>query len=391
MIRLLVFLTGIFYLNFLSRIIIAPLLPYLERSMDLSHAQSSSFFMLLSSGYFLAILSSGFVSSKIGHRNTISASVILIGLSTFLTSFASSLMELRGGFFCMGFSAGLYLPSAIAVISSECPQRIWGRAFSVHELAPNLAFVSAPFIVALLLDRYPWQEMFRFHAMLLLAAGGLFYVIYRGKIALGTPPDLSRISQVVRTPGFALMIVMFSMGILGTLGVYNLLPLFLVNVHGMTDVAANSVTGFSRVATLLAALTGGWLSDRLGAVRTMGGVLGTSGLLVVVMGVASGNLLYACVFMQPVVAVCFFPAGFSALSSLVSADLRNLVISLVVPLAYVAGGGGIPWFIGWLADTGHFSLGISLAGAFMTAGAGLAFAMRQPHSKSDNSSTPSRP
>ncbi len=375
MIRLLVFLTGIFYLNFLSRIIIAPLLPYLETSMGLTHAQSSSFFMFLSSGYFLAILWSGFVSSKIGHRNTISASAMLIGCSVFLTSFGSSIVEMRGGFFCMGFSAGLYLPSAIATISSECPRKIWGRAFSVHELAPNLAFVTAPFIVALLLNRYPWQVMFRFQAVILIAAGVLFFLISRGRMYKGTPPDLSRIRQVVRTPGFAVMIAMFSMGIAGTLGIYNLLPLFLVNVHGMTDVAANSVTGFSRVATLVAALTGGWLADRLGAVRTMGGVLGVSGMLVIIMGIATGNLLYACVFLQPVVAVCFFPAAFSALSSLVPADLRNLVISLVVPLAYVAGGGGIPWFIGWLADTGHFSLGVSLAGGFMATGAGLALAM----------------
>lgn len=376
MIRLLIFLTCIFYLNFLSRIIIAPLLPFLERSMALTHAQSSSFFMFLSAGYFIAILGSGFVSARTGHRNTISLSAMLIACSVFMTSFASSLLEMRAGFFCMGFSAGLYLPSAIAVISAECPQNIWGRAFSVHELAPNLAFISAPFIVALLLDHCSWQNMFRFQAAVLGAAGILFLFLSKGRKEYGTPPDLAGISGVVRVSGFAMMIVMFSMGILGTLGVFNLLPLFLVNVHGMNDAAANSITGFSRVATLVAALTGGWISDRLGAVRTMGGVLVISGLLVVIMGSASGYILYACVFLQPVIAVCFFPAAFSALSSLVPAGLRNLVISLVVPLAYVAGGGGIPWFIGWLADMGCFSLGISMAGAFMAAAGCLALVLK---------------
>jgi len=377
MIRLLAFLTGIFYLNFLSRIIIAPLLPFLERSMGLSHAQSSSFFMLLSSGYFLAIIGSGFVSARIGHRNTISLSALLIACSGFLTSLASSLIGMRLGFFCMGFSAGLYLPSAIAVISAECPRRVWGRAFSVHELAPNLAFVTAPFIVALLLETYSWQVMFRFQAAVLGTVGILFFFFFfsRGKLEYGTPPDFSGIRRVIHTRGLGLMIAMFSMGILGTLGVFNMLPLFLVNVHGMSDVSANSITGFSRIATLAAALTGGWISDRLGAVGTMGGVLGISGILVLLMGFASGKLLYACVFLQPVIAVCFFPAAFSALSALVPADLRNLVISVVVPLAYVAGGGGIPWFIGWLADLQHFSMGISVAGLFMAAGAGLAYVL----------------
>ncbi len=373
---LLIFLTVIFYLNFVSRIIIAPLLPFLERSMHLSHAQSSSLFMLLSAGYFIAILCSGIVSSRVGHRNTIAISAMLIGFSLFLTSFASILMEMRGGLFCMGFSAGLYLPSAIAVISSECPRNMWGRAFSVHELAPNLAFVTGPFIVALLLNAYPWQEMFRFQAAVLCCASVLFFYFYRAKREYGTPPDFIGLRQVVRTPGIGIITLMFSMGILGTLGIFNLLPLFLVNQHGLSDVTANSITGFSRIATLAAALTGGWLADRLGAVRTMGGVLVLSGILVMIMGVATGHLLYACVFLQPVVAVCFFPAAFSALSSLVSADLRNLVISVVVPLAYVAGGGGIPWFIGWLADMNHFSLGISVAGAGMASGGCLAFLLR---------------
>ncbi len=373
---LLIFLTVIFYLNFVSRIIIGPLLPFLERSMVLSHAQSSSLFMLLSAGYFIAILCSGLVSSKVGHRATIAISAFLIGLSLFLTSFASCLMEMRGGLFCMGFSAGLYLPSAIAVISSECPREMWGRAFSVHELAPNLAFVTAPFIVALLLNTYPWQEMFKFQAAVLCAAGVLFFSFQRTKKEYGTRPDFRGLRQVARTPGLCLITVMFSMGILGTLGIFNLLPLFLVSQHGLGDVAANAITGFSRIATLAAALTGGWLADRLGAVRTMGGVLGLSGVLVMIMGVASGRMLYACVFLQPVVAVCFFPAAFSALSSLVPANLRNLVISVVVPLAYVAGGGGIPWFIGWLADMNHFSLGISVAGAAMAAGGCLAFLLK---------------
>jgi NNP family nitrate/nitrite transporter-like MFS transporter len=295
----------------------------------------------------------------------------MIAISVFFTSFASSLPGLRGGFFCMGFSAGLYLPSAIAVISGECPRRAWGRAFSVHELAPNMAFVTAPFIVALLLDIYPWQTMFRFQAAILGAVGILFFLFSRGRMEYGTPPDIAGVRRVVHVRGFGVMIVMFSMGIAGTLGVYNLLPLYLVSVHGMSEVAANSVTGFSRIATLAAALTGGWIADRMGAVRTMGAVLAASGMLVAAMGFVTGNLLYACVFLQPVIAVCFFPAAFSALSSLVPADLRNLVISLVVPLAYVTGGGGIPWFIGYLADMNSFSLGVSLAGLSMAAGGGL--------------------
>lgn len=375
MISLLIFLTCIFYLNFLSRIIISPLLPYLERSMSLSHSQSASFFMLISAGYFIAILCSGFISSRAGHKNTIVFSAFAIACSTMITSFATSLPGMRAGFCCMGLAAGLYLPSAVALISAECPAGTWGRAFSVHELAPNLAFITAPFIVAGLLGRIRWQSMFQLHSILLAAVGIAFYIFSRGSRHMGTSPDLTSISSAAGIKGMSIMTAMFCMGILGTLGIYNMLPLFLVDVHGMSEVSANSIIGLSRVATLGAALAGGWISDRLGAVITMGWVLRVSGILVVLMGAISGNMLYVCVFLQPVVAVCFFPAAFASLSSLAGPDMRNIVISLVIPLAYVTGGGAIPWLIGFLADMGHFSAGIAFAGLLMTAGSFLVFSL----------------
>ncbi len=363
----LLFLTFIFYLNFLSRVIVGPLLPGLEQDMGLTHAQSSSLFMLLSTGYFIAIVGSGFVSARIGHRNTISLSAILIACGLFFTSFASTLGQLQVGLLGMGMAAGLYLPSAIAVISSEFHKDAWGRAFSVHELAPNLAFVSAPFVVALLLESYPWQLMFRTQALLLGTAGFLFFIFSRGRRERGTAPDLVSLGKVFRARGIFMLIFMFSMGILGTLGVFNLLPLFLVNVHNMSEASANALTGFSRIATVAAAIAGGWMADRLGPFRTMGLVLVTSGLLVIGMAFSSGLVLKACIFLQPVMAVCFFPAAFAGLSSLVKEELRNLVISVVVPLAYVAGGGGIPWFIGFMADMHRFRLGVAIAGILMVA------------------------
>jgi NNP family nitrate/nitrite transporter-like MFS transporter len=244
---------------------------------------------------------------------------------------------------------------------------MWGRAFSVHELAPNLAFITAPFAVAWLAEYCSWQFMFRGHALLMLVASLVFYFVSKQKEEYGMPPDFTSIKHVMKTDGFLMMVLMFSMGVMGTLGIYNVLPIFLVDAHGMSDVDANSITGFSRVATLVAALAGGWISDRLGAFRTMGYVLLLSGMLVVVIGYGSGYLLYAAVFLQPVIAVCFFPAAFAAMSALVKASMRNLVISLVVPVAYVSGGGAVPWTIGYMADAGYFSLGISIAGVLMCA------------------------
>ena len=56
------FLAGIFFLNFLGRIILAPLLPTIEKDLSLGHSEAGSLFLLISLGYFISLLGSGFVA-----------------------------------------------------------------------------------------------------------------------------------------------------------------------------------------------------------------------------------------------------------------------------------------------------------------------------------------
>ena len=49
-------LTGIFLLNFLSRVILAPLLPTIERDLEVGHGEAGSLFLLISLGYFVSQL-----------------------------------------------------------------------------------------------------------------------------------------------------------------------------------------------------------------------------------------------------------------------------------------------------------------------------------------------
>lgn len=73
--------------------------------------------------------------------------------------------------------------------------------------------------------------------------------------------------------------------------------------------------------------------------------------------------------MQPIMAVCFFPAGLAALSMVSSSKQRNITVSLTVPLAFMVGGGAAPTFIGYMGDVNSFGSGISLVGAAILTGA----------------------
>jgi NNP family nitrate/nitrite transporter-like MFS transporter len=372
----LLLLALVFYLNFIARIIAAPLLPELETSLNISHGQAGSFFLCISSGYFFSLLGSGFLSARLGHKRTIILSLVLLSLSLCLVALSPGLQPLRGSFLLLGLAAGLYLPSGVATITDLYPPRILGRAFGVHEISPNLAFLTAPLLAAWLLPLMAWRNIFFTLALTAAAAALLYGLLGRSAHLRGTPPALGTCLELLALPRFWLMVVLFSMGITSTHGVYSMLPTFLVDVHSMDERSANLLVGLSRSTTLVTAFLGGWLADRFGAGRTIGAVLLLTGGLTILLGTGSGSALTLWIWLQPLAAVCFFAPAFSVLARLGSGDDRAVVISLAIPLAFVIGGGVVPALISRMADSGHFSLGFVLTGMFIASGVLLIILLR---------------
>ena len=123
----------------------------------MSHSQSGFLFFLSSVGYLVGLLLSGLLASRSTHRLTIVASITGIGVAMLAIAEAQSLWLIRCGLFGFGFAAGLYMPSAIATITSLVDRAHWGKAIAVHELAPNLAFFLSPFIAELFLRWSGWR------------------------------------------------------------------------------------------------------------------------------------------------------------------------------------------------------------------------------------------
>ncbi len=363
----LLLLSGIFFLNFFSRIFFAPLLPELEQNLGLSHGQAGLFFFIISCGYFLSLSGSGFVSARIGHKQAIVLSMAGTGFALALLSLVTSLPILRLSFFLLGLSAGMYLPSAITTISTLFEHPKWGRAFGVHELAPNLSFLTAPLYVALLLPHMSWQQTVQILTFFVFLAAGLYGIFGCSLKEKPAPPDLSLCRKLIGRLEFWIMIILFSLGITGTLGIYSILPTFLVSEHNFSEQAANLLVGTSRLPTLATALAGGFLADHFGNRQTISLVLLCTGVATILLGQGQ-ELIKFYVFLQPVIAVCFFPAAFALLSHIGPIETRSVIISFTVPLSFVLGGGVIPAFITGMADNDHFSAAILLTGGLIATG-----------------------
>jgi NNP family nitrate/nitrite transporter-like MFS transporter len=372
------FLTGIFFLNFVGRIILSPLLPTIESELAIGHGQAGFFFFLISAGYMIGLLGSGFFAARASHKLTIVVSSVGVGISLIAVSFAGSLSAMRIGLVILGLAAGLYIPSAIAAITSVIKQEHWGKAIAVHELAPNLAFFASPFIAEVFLTWSTWRVALAFLGAISVIASLAYHHYGRGGEFAGESPGSSAFGILVRTPAFWLMLILFGLGVSSTVGVYAMLPLYLVNEQAMHPSRANTVLALSRVHGPFLGLLGGWVSDRLGPKRTIVVSLIFTGVATLLLGVFSSRWISVVVLIQPLLAVWFFPAAFAVLSLITGPNARNLAVAFTVPFGFMIGAGAIPTFIGMMGDAGLFANGFVIAGALISAGGILSVVLAVP-------------
>lgn len=343
-------------------------MPTIEQDLNITHGPAGSLFLLISLGYFPSQMGSGFISSRIAHRKTILISSVAIGTALMVISQCRSLGTICVGMVFLGMAAGLYLPSGVATLTSLVGSRHWGKALAIHELGPNLSFLTAPLISEALLTWFSWRGVLLLLGALTMLMGVAFARFGKGGEFLGEAPRLGSFSVLLTGRSFWIMLFLFGLGISGTIGIYTMLPLFLVFEKGLERNRVNMLIAVSRISCPGMVFLSGWSTDRLGAKMTLLAVFFLTGLTTVFLGLMEGLWLVIVIVLQPLLAACFFPAGFAALSLIVPPAIRNVAVSFTVPFSFVIGGGLIPLLIGIAGDAGSFALGIVIVGALIFMG-----------------------
>lgn len=357
--------TLVFHLAVLARLSFSPLLVTIERDLGVGHAAATSFFLLMSAGYAVAVLASGFLASAINHRGTILVSIFGVALSLLLLSRTASLLHFRLGGFTLGLAAGLYTASGMASIMNLVEPRNVGKAISIHEVAPNLASIIAPAIVVALLSVMPWRLILVVFAAGCAAAGLVFFGLDRSSKVRGEAPRFRTLRIYVRNPEFWALAGLFAFSASAALGVYSVLPTYLVAERGYTDGLAAALIGISRIIGFGVIFGSGWLADHLGPRRLLVVTVAATSVWTIALGVLPDSLLAVAVVLQPLIAVAFFPAALTQISRIGPPRSRNVALSLNIAIAVTVGGGLFPWLAGILGEAGGFSLSFAILGVAM--------------------------
>ncbi len=361
-------LSGVFFLNFMSRIMLAPLLPAVEADLGLTHGTAGGFFLFIAVGNAAGLLSSGFVSARMGHHKTIAASALGLGLAATAASLATDMAWFRLALFFIGIGAGVYLPSGIASIMALVRREDWGKSVAVHEMASNAAFVLAPLLAEAVLALAGWRQALLALGLTQVGMGLFFQRFGQGSRAKGSPLSPRVVTSIMGQGQFWLLAMFFCLAAAGSFSPFSMLPLFLTDL-GRPRSEVNQLLALSRLLSLGMPFFAGMLVDKAGARPVAGLAFLLNALALAGLSLASGRMLTALVVLQPMVALLFFPAGFTALSHIFCPETRNAAVSLITPMSIMFGIGIIPWVLGHLGDAGHFRAGFLLIAGMILAGA----------------------
>jgi NNP family nitrate/nitrite transporter-like MFS transporter len=361
---------GLWYLNFSTRTVLSPLLPIIEDEFTITHALAGSIFTFLSIGFTITLLLTALLAARIGYKKCIALGFLISAVSLFSLKCVATFSSLALAAFFIGLGAGFYIPSAIPLLTEVFAPKNWGKVIALHDTGATFSILSIPVLTAIAMRFFDWRTLF-----VILGTSCLVLLVFFWLLSPDPHPQRERqiqFTHVLRRRDLWIIAVPWLFATANSLGLYNLIPLFLVKEKGIDLGIANSIFGLSRIGGLFASVLIGFLVDRFGAKRIIFAVLLTTALSTVGIAVSPiFPLLIAMLTIQATVSAGFFPAAFVAISKLTNLNERGIFTGITTAFGVVFGLGVTPAILGAAADVWGFQPGILVLGVLTLFSCGL--------------------
>jgi NNP family nitrate/nitrite transporter-like MFS transporter len=348
----------LWFLNFSNRTIFSPVLPLIEDSLQISHGEAGGLFTSLSIGFSLSLFITGRFASDWGYKRLVIIGFICIGLVLFGLQWAESYAAFHILFFLLGVSSGTYLPSILPIITETYDHKYWGKAIGFHDSAASLSIFIIPILVPLGLHYFHWKSL-----LLILGIVPFLFLIPFWKVSV--EPKTETVYQRGlyvdlfgnRTVWIMGLLWIFSSA--SSLGLYSMLPLYLIKERGMDFGFANTLLGISRVLGVIVPVATGIMTDRYGFRVILKWSIFATGLSTIGLALSSSiSMTLITLILQALLSLAFFPVAFMTISKLTPISGRSMTIGFIIAIGVIFGIGGGPLIIGLVADHSSFKVGI---------------------------------
>ncbi|BCW64885.1 MFS transporter [Paenarthrobacter sp. MSM-2-10-13] len=270
--------------------LVDPILPAIAKNLEASTSEVS----LLFTSYFLvtaiAMLISGFVSSRIGGKKTLLIGLAIIVVFASLSGLAGSVEQLVGFRAGWGLGNALFVATALAVIVGVASGGT-GTAIILYEAALGLGISLGPLLGALL-GGWQWRAPFFGTAVLMAAA---FIALLALLPKTPAPAKKSRLRDPLLALGHKGLRTTAASALFYNYGFFTILA-FTPFILGMDAYGIGGVFfGWGVAVAVFSVFVAPVLQKRFGAVKVLTGTLAVLMLDLIGLGLAAGHSVTAVV------------------------------------------------------------------------------------------------
>jgi len=200
----------------------------------------------------------------------------------------------------------------------------------LHGTAPPISLLTVPLIAALLLRVASWRYvtlLFSLIGILLLPA----LIKFTKPPSASSPPARPDYRSLFQDKRIWVLAILLGIAASANIGIYAIVPLFLVSERGFTLIGANQLLGISRVAGVGIPFIVGALADRFGYIRTLIVIMISSGAFTILMALAHAETSLAIfLLLQTSTIIGFFGVCYALISRTTGPTNRGPAVALTM-------------------------------------------------------------
>ena len=268
-------------ISFMGIGLVDPILPSLSGQLGASHAQIELLFTSYLVVTAVAMLVTGWVSSRIGAKKTLLAGLALIVVFAALAGAAGDIWGIVGFRAGWGLGNALFIATSLAVIVASASGGFAG-AIILYETALGLGIATGP-LVGGLLGSVSWRgPFFGVSALMLIALVATVVLLP----ATPKPEHRAKLSEPLTALAHRSLATTSVVGLLYNWGFFTLLGYAPFLMGGLSPIALGGVFfGWGLLVAIFAVFGAPWLKNRFGTAPTLYGALVGIALLLAVIGV----------------------------------------------------------------------------------------------------------
>ena len=376
------------FFNYADRQAIFSVFPLLEKSLHLDSVQlgllGSSFALV----YGICSQFAGLIVDRVRRRTAILGGLQAWSLICIATGFAGSFRSLLALRAAEGLGETFYYPASMSLISDYHGPRTRSRAIGIHQTSVYIGTIAGGFFAGLIGQVYGWRWSF----FVFGGAGVLLgFVLQRflrepARTTAQRLPISVFLKSVWTSPAAILLMGAFLCSNFVAAVLLSWMPKFVYDrFHMNLAMAGLTATIFVQLASMVGAVTGGWLADLLRQRRPGGR------MIVQAAGVFGGAPFVALCGMSesvPVLIAALTAWGFckglydanifASMFDVIRPEARGTAAGFMNTAGWLGGGATAPFVIGVIARDHGLGAGIAMASiVYVVAGILLLGAARQ--------------